>query len=616
MKRITGIALTALAFLSSCKEDFLERDLAVTQSKEDIFANATLAGQLADKTYTFVINDYGRLGAGGQPFRGCVAELGDEAVSGNQEPGIKATNDGKWLDGTQVMEASATNNTSRGLTPYLRCFQGIRNANLMLENVATVPWGQSPNLYGPLVKAQMHALRAYFYFEMAKRWGGMPLYDKALQLDANGSNPEIDKPRASFDETIAFIEKDLDEAERLFDSVVTFTSTTSGVIYTNARGWNPNYLVAGGTATGDVSGQNGRMDLGIVRALRSRVTLLAASPLWNASGDAGKWTKAAEAAKEVIDMNRYALQSSYRTLLEVPTSPEYIFYVIRGPRQTASATFFSGYVMATSRGGTLTGLNPTQNHVDLYEMRNGRRITDAGSGYSLTTPYANRDPRLAFNVIYNTHPWPTGAFEIWSGTNATGATVYGRDAGSDFNRFTATGYYSRKMWHENLGQGNSTGLINYVVIRYGEILLNYAEAINEAGNPTLAAQAVDQIRTRADVAMPSVAATLAARGQTLTKENMRDLIRNERAVELAFEDVRWWDILRWKQGVQLVAQPMRGMDVRRVGTSGSTFTYAPATLSGGYQKIFLDFMHLYPIPRTEIVKSAGILQQNPVWPTN
>ncbi len=616
MMIIKNIAVVFCAMsIVSCNKDFLQRDPGVAQDKEEVFSNPTLAARFADRSYVFLTNDYGRLGGGGQPFRGSIAEFTDEAVSGSRENSIVTMNAGDWLEPTLATDVTATTNTSRGLPPYVRVYQGVRNVNVFLEQFEKIPWANDPLLNKDLVKAQQLFLRAMLYYEFARRWGGAVLLSKPLNLQ-----DELDLPRSTFEETMAFIEKDLNEAEQIF-STVTF-QTASGLIYSPERGWDPAYEVNVGTGvvSGEVSGNYGRATLGAVRALRSRALLLAASPLWNSSNNTAKWKAAADASKKVMDMQRYTLQASYRTVLEVATSPEYIMAYVRGPRLSSALNFFSAYVMSPGSGGSRNGLNPTQNHVDLYEMSDGRRIGDPGSRYTLSNPYANRDPRLQANILYNTHPWqPTRArpnIETWyTPSTGGGATTYGVDAGADNTLYTATGYYCRKMWPEELQVGrNTTALLNYVYFRYGEILLNYAEAINEAGDPASAVPAVNQVRARAG--MPNVATTFANRGVALSRTSMRDLIRNERAVELAFEDVRWWDILRWKKGKEIVAQPIYRMDVKRTGTTGANFVYTLTLMSDLFKRRFEEYMHLYPIPRGEIVKSNGKLLQNPGWPTN
>lgn len=605
MKYLIIFILFIVVGFTACRKDYLQRDLTVVQTKEDVFSNGQFASQYADASYEGLMFDYGRMKPRGQPFQGTISEFTDESVASNLEACIVTANKGAWVDEAAFMEASAQFMPAiRADQPWIRCFKAIRNANVVLANIDKVPWDSYPNFSRDLIVAQQYALRAYCYIELARRWGGMQIYDTEIILDEKGESPDLDIPRASFQETVDFILSDLDKAEQIF-STVSF-SDQSGAVYNPQQGWNPG---------GGISANNGRVDLGAVRGLRSRILLLAASPLWNSGNDVAKWQAAADAAKEVMDMNRYSLHPTYRDLLEVNNSNEYIFYKVKGRRYGERGIgFIPHYVMSTPRGGNILGIVPTQNHVDLYEMTNGMRISDPGSGYSLANPYTNRDPRLTHNVLYNGHPWQTRPIETWVEKNASGAiTRYGYDVSSDAARSTATGYICRKYWPETMtGTSTSNGLLNYVILRYGEILLNYAEAINEAGNPALAAAAINQLRARSDVNMPTVQVSLTARGQTLNQTNMRDFIRNERAVELAFEESRWFDVMRWKAG-NIITQPMRGMEVVRNPGTG-TITYTPFVMADAYQKVFEEHFSLYPIPRSELVKSAGALVQNPGWP--
>ena len=269
---------------------------------------------------------------------------------------------------------------------------------------------------------------------------------------------------------------------------------------------------------------------------------------------------------------------------------------VRGPRPIDGLML--DFAMSPGSGGAQGQLNPTQNHVDLYEMKTtGKPITDPTSGYNPQQPYANRDSRLAANILYNDAPWQGRRIEMWSG---------GKDYLAGNVTYTATRYYSRKMWPEPYVRNVAgTALLNFVFFRYAEILLNYAEAQNEAVGPVVSVYAaINQIRARQSVGMPPLPANL-------TKDEMRKRIRNERAVELAFEDHRWYDIMRWKAGPEIVAQPMYGMNV--VKNANGTFTYNPVLLPANMQKVYLDYMHRYPIPRNEIYKSKGILTQNPGW---
>lgn len=612
MKIINILFLLGLSwlFLSSCEEDFLKRDTGVRTTKDEVFADPKLATQFADRTYTFMVEDYFGLGSVGQPFRGTIAEFTDEAVCGFLDEPYKAMYSGDWTNFEHGTEFTSNKTISGQNPPYVRFYEGIRNANVFLEQYENIPWEQELTLNGELARAQQLYYRAYFYFELARRWGGAIIMDKPLAL-----NEDMDIPRASFEETMAFIEKDINDAEAIFGTTTFIDNTGSSplLIYNPQMGWNPGYSLS--NPGSDVSNNNGRPDLGATRALRSRALLLAASPLWNPTGDAGQWQRAADAAKLVIDMGRYGLNPDYSRILTDPISHEYILANIKGPRISDRPGFFRDYLISPSTNGYLEksgSLNPTQNHVDLYETRQGLRIDDAGSGYNLESPYENRDPRLEFNVIHNDQVWQAPSkMETWYTPTADG-TIYGKDVTGTSGTGTTTSYYCRKLWPEAL-KGNSTAsaILNFVYYRYAEILLNYAEALNEAQGPVADVQdAVNQIRQRPTVNMPTVAETFVNRGEALSKDNMRDMIRNERAVELAFERNRWFDVLRWKKGPEIIAQPIQRMDVRK---EGETFIYTPKLMSSAYQRRFEDYMHLYPIPLNEIIKGDNLVQ-NPGWP--
>ncbi|MDQ8004766.1 MAG: RagB/SusD family nutrient uptake outer membrane protein [Pedobacter sp.] len=554
MKRFIYISLLVSISTFSCQKDFLQRDTGVPISQEDVFKNPLFASRFADNTYNFLINDYCRLAGSPNVFMGTTGEFTDEAVFSGGDPSVVTMNKGNYLN------PSATD----VVVPYTQMYQGIRNANTMLANIDIVPWTMEQN--PALIRAQMLFLRAMFYFELIKRYGGVVLLDKPLAL-----TDETDLPRSTYEETLAFILNDIRAAETLL------ATEHFNTIYTPGNDWN--------------AGNFGRITQGACKALRSRLLLLDASPLRNPSNDLSKWTAAANAAKEIIDMGRYDLQASYSTLLFVPTSPEYILITVRPPRPLTNA---ADHIMSPGSGGVSGKLNPTQNHVDLYEMNNGKPITDPTSGYNPATPYLNRDPRFYANILYNDAPWQGRRMEMFED---------GRDYRGSAVTYTRTRYYTRKLWPEALRAGSTaTALLNFIQFRYGEVLLNYAEALNEAQGPIDDVYFyINKIRTRAG--MPNLPAGL-------SKDEMRARIHNERAVELAFEEHRWWDVLRWKKGKEINEVPVEGMNVVKTGT---TFTYNRVTLDQLYQRVFVDRMYVYPIPQAEIIKSRGALVQTPGW---
>lgn len=567
MKYISFYCLLLVVVFTGCKKDFLQRDPGAPITEENVFGDPILASRFAENSYNYMIDEFGRMSQG---YKGTTGQFCDEAISSGASdsyPFIAIMTLGKFLD------PSATDVTG----VYTRMYQGIRNTNVMLSKIDSVPWTplQSPQL----IKAQMLFLRGMFYFELVKRFGGVVLLDKPLK-----ESDEVDLPRSTYDETVNFILKDLDEAEKIFTSV-NYVLPSLQILYLPNTDWD--------------SRNYGRATTGAVRALRIRLLLLDASPNRNPTGAAAKWKKAADAAKEFIKANdtsvlrKYILHPTYAGVLNSATSFEYIMIKVRGPRSLGG--MLSDFIMPPSSGGAQGLLNPTQNHVDLYEMSNGRPITEAGSGYNPQAPYTGRDPRFYNNLIYNDQTWQGRKIQMWDGAPAA-------DYVPASNSTTRTRYYCKRLWPEAI-RGNSTanGIVNFIFFRYGEILLNYAEALNEADGPVSDVYTyVNQIRTRAG--MPNLPAGL-------TKDQMRKRIRNERAVEFAFEEMRWWDLLRWRDG-ETIKATVNAMNVTKTPTG---FSYDVVPLPALYQREFNERMFTYPIPRNEVDKSNGVMKQNPGW---
>lgn len=548
----------------SCRKNFLDRAPSVNISEEEVFTDPVLAARYADNAYNHLIDDYARFNS----HRGITGQFADEAVSGNNEISIRTITNGTYHD--HYEKGGASLNDIRDV--WERAYAGIRITNMMLTRMDTVKWTAAQD---PVrIKGEMHFIRAFLYFELIKRFGGVPLLDRPYDKFEN-----IDLPRNTYEECVSFIISDITEAIALLPETYN----------------NSNY---------------GRATAGAAMALKTRVLLYAASKLNNPSNDIAKWQKAAQAASELLAYNQakglYSLQSTYSDLLNVATSPEYLMIKVRGPR--AIDGMMLDFAMSPGSGGAQGQLNPTQNHVDLYEMKaTGKPITDPTSGYNPASPYVGRDPRFYANILYNDAPWQGRKIGVWSQVQPDGSVTYGDDYREGNVTYTATRYYCRKMWPEVYRRNVSgTSLLNYVFFRWAEVLLNYAEARNEVlSQPDDSVYyAINTIRARSSVAMPALP-------QGLNKEQMRARIRNERAVELAFEDHRWYDIMRWEAGQELVAQKMYGMNVTK--NANGTFTYTKIELPANMQKVHQPYMHRYPIPRSEVWKSNGILKQNQGW---
>ncbi|MBO9616911.1 MAG: RagB/SusD family nutrient uptake outer membrane protein [Dyadobacter sp.] len=536
MKRYQVIIPLILAVLvSACKESrFLEFPYYDGPVTEEQFwnLNASARGQL-NRGYNFLQEGYNRYGGA------MLAAGSDEAVNSNLNSDINVFNNGTWSSLRTLDDSYAIN------------YNGLRQVNLFLENARRaniIPLTDIPRL-----RAEAFFLRAFFHFELWKRYGGVIIADHVFSQTDN-----LDLPRNTPEETLAQILKDCDSAA--------VTLPLSPVQYG--------------------AGDKGRATKAAAMALKSRALLYAASPLNNANGDITLWQKAAAASKELIDTKAHSLLANYADIFNFSTAAynaEVIFATaanLRNDIETNNAPI--------SYNGALGLTNPTQELVDAYEMKNGLPITDPLSGYNPADPYKDRDPRFALSVIYN-------------GSNFKGTPVNTATGGKDglgvSVNATQTGYYMRKFLSEAASWNQTTNATvrrPWVIFRYAEILLNYAEAQNEAAGPDASVyDAVNQVRQRAG--MPVLP-------QGLSKDQMRTRIRNERRVELAFEEHRFFDVRRWKTGEKDFAAPVSGM---RISMNGTNTVYERFIVA---RRVFSERMYRYPIPQGEINNTTKLVQ--------
>jgi hypothetical protein len=338
-------------------------------------------------------------------------------------------------------------------------------------------------------------------------------------------------------------------------------------------------------------------------ALKSRVLLYAASPLYNnGSSVTAKWNAAATAAKAVMDLNKFSLVTglstdpaeNYRLLFLSPPTSEDIFF---REYVTGSTSMGMERMNAPNGYGGWGGNCPMQNLVDDFEMKNGLPITDALSGYNEQNPYVDRDPRFYATVLYN-------------GANFRGRQIEtflpkGKDSpdGNEPWNTSPTGYYLRKFLKEtvDLNDWNNMGTATWRYFRYAEILLNYAEAQNEAVGPDATVyDAINKVRDRAG--MPDLPLTL-------TKEQMRTRIQNERRIELAYEEHRYFDVRRWGIAEIVENESAQGMGITKESNGTLVFERKEA-LSG---RTFEQQHYWFPIPIEEINASNKAILQNPLY---
>ena len=414
---------------------------------------------------------------------------------------------------------------------------------------------------------ELRFLRAYFYFELLRTYGDVPLVTTTL---TNAQANTI--KRAPADEIVNFIVDELDAiAPYLPVSYVT-----------------------------EVGAEIGRATRIAAYALKARTLLYAASPLFNPSGDKAKWEKAAEACKFVLDhADIWGLKlSAYGSLWghDAFFNPELIFGLGRGESNSFE---MANYPVGIENGAS--GNCPTQSFVDQFEYQdNGQTFAQRYPGtVDLTqdNPYEGLDPRFALTVVKNGDLWPSNGSQ-----QKVMETFQGGFNASPKYGATPTGYYLRKYVDGSCvttADNQTRRRHTWIIFRLGEFYLDYAEAVfhatgsaNDATYGMTANEAVNKLRTRSDIQMPKF---------TEDGEAWVERYERERLVELAFENHRFWDVRRWKKGPQY----FRNI---QVATISSSLKLSRTTVSRQWD----DKYYFYPIPQTELKKNPN-LTQNQGW---
>ena len=547
-------AAISIAFtLSSCN-GFLDRE-------EDSFIDKTATFDSYNRTKQYLTYAYTLLPDGLNRFsrEAMLASATDDAEFAIESAEIQQFNNGSW---------NALNNPD---DVWNRYYSGISKCCTLLENTNHVNLDISrldPDKqveYANSLKdirmwrAEARFLRAYFHFELLKRYGPIPIVTSTLSINGNYENT----PRPTMKEVVDFIAKECDIAADTLEL----------------------------TPWRNVNDAFGRATKGAALALKSRLLLYAASPLYvdfgdtneaNKPTDVAMWKSAADAAKAVIDLNQYELASSYADLFKNDfQNKEYIFV-----RRYAANSDFEKSNFPVSFGGK-GGTNPSQNLVDDYEMLDGTPF-DWNDPAKAAQPFENRDARLGATILMNMAPFKGKKVATYP---------EGADASPNPNA-TKTGYYLRKFLNEdvNIQTGGSSSGHVVPLFRLAEIYLNYAEALNECDptNPDIALY-LNKVRNRAS--LPNVSA--------LSQEQMRTVIQHERRVELAFEEHRSWDVRRWKIASSTLGAPLMGVQIERKPLGG--YTYMPVKVE---QRVFQPKMYWYPIPQSEVLKLKQWKQNN------
>lgn len=622
MKRLTYyITVLLLGFYFTSCEDYLDKSPDDGLSEEDIYKDYDSLRGFMDRIfkdgsiliYNYGINEYENVTIN-------IGNLSDEYASVRDMAPSQFVNNGNWLEnaGTRFEIGS------KGATAIGRAYTGLRIVNRVINGIDKVN-DITQEQYNKLL-GQAYFLRAYFYFELIKRYGGMPKFDQLW-----GASDDFDIPRMTYLESNEWMQDDLDKAIELLP-----------------ESWPES--------------EHGRPDKVSALALKTMTQVYACSPLMqndlNTIEDKGYNTalaaEAAVTAQKTIDMinnhSYYRLmeQSEYRSIYLMPNSnqfaqPEYLWFHRWHPGN------WSAFVRAQwltqpyddKTGGEGTPYNaPTQNMVDMFE-RQGEDgyyypISDSRSGYDAvkgTDPYSKRDPRLANNILVPGEAWGKDK----SG-NQYYITTYSGGYSENFIAVTPvtqggqqTGYMCKKfIWPEaTMTLYGAAGFNLYrlvsVYIRVAQVYLDMAEASYEAtGDPDklvpgcslTARQALNVIRNRAGI------------GDLPEGVDFREAYRRERAVELMFEGHRWYDIRRWMIAEDLFSEPnpIKGVKATPINHSYSPdqlikaeackykltdFVYDYISLTSEV-RVFNKRNYWYPLPKDEVA-SLNNLQQNPGW---
>ncbi|MFC2138325.1 RagB/SusD family nutrient uptake outer membrane protein, partial [Bacteroidota bacterium] len=402
-------------------------------------------------------------------------------------------------------------------------YKYIRKANVFLEKIATTEFDFPDK---EQLVAETKFLRAFMYFLLIERFGGVPILEKSYNF-----GDSVAFKRNTFEECVVFIEQDLGDAIAVLPD--RYPSTDA------------NY----GRATADAA-----------RGLLSRTYLYAASPLFNSSNDQQKWQKAADAAEALLNKG-YSLYPDYQELFILShgdAQDEVIFSrgftaTESGGHQAPMHNFNRRY---EAYGGWWGSNGPSQNLVDDYDMTNGEQpflengTINPTSGYDPQNPFLNRDPRFEATILHDNVIFREDTFEMWISEDGS---QWGFDSYKNTGDNPRTNYVLKKfMPTDGPFNWETYYTIQWPYIRLAEIYLNYAEAKFELGDEATAREYVSMVRAR--VGMPPLP-------ETVTGEDLRRKIYNERRIELAFENHRFFDVRRWKIAIDIENRPIRTLDI-------------------------------------------------------
>jgi hypothetical protein len=530
----------------------------------------------------------------------------DDAVSNDPGNSYLKMATGQWRADNNPMDV------------WTRNYNAILYLNLVIAEADKVNWAadeQVSKLFNMRIKGEAYGLRAlfmYFLLQAHAGWYNGQLLGVPVITDPVEKIPDFNLPRADFKTCINAIYNDMATAENYLPLDYADLDLNTGSIPEKYRSEGITEISKYNRVLGEKF--RGRLTTRIVKTFRAKLALLAASPAYLDGAD-NSWADAAKYAAEVLDSNGglaglaakgwtwYTNTDEMSALQNGSNPPEIIWRGRSFTHSNISSTIEKQHFPPTLYGNGR--LNPTQNLVDAFPMKNGYPISDTGnSGYDPANPYSNRDPRLTTYIVVNgsTAGSANTVIDVTTGNDAVGAT----------STSTVTGYYMRKLLNQktNLNPSTPTPQPSYIArIRYTELFLTYAEAANEAYGPDGTAPGVSYSARDVIKAIRQRAGVGGTGDPYLTsvssKEEMRELIRNERRLELCFEGHRFWDLRRWKVSLEKLNESIRGIK----GPEGQ-FDFSGPYVIEGQNRLYKEYMFYGPVPYGETLKWSNLFQND------
>lgn len=546
-----AILLLSAGLLTTTSCDFMDCDESDNYTLQEIQGSYNRVKQFVTSIYGYLPSDFCNT-------HGAMLDAAtDDAIHVYESSAIQCIVNGTWSANYTVDDKFAYYyNAIHDANYYLTTLSGL-TFDTWENGDDYQDWMQNYDNY----QYQVRFLRAYFYFELVRRYQNVPLITKPLsQTEANQIEP------SSAQEVLKFIINECTEIA-------------------------PKLPIK---STSIAQAENGRATRAMAMALKSRAALYAASPLYNTNGDNAKWTEAAKASHDII-ASAGELGLGLDTYANLFKSKNYNSKEVILCRPTGTSKTFeqANYPMGVTGGNTTTC--PTENLASAFEMKDGRAF-DWNDPTMKANPYKDRDPRFYLTIVHNGMLWPAKkAVDISEG----GAN------GLPLTNATTTGYYLRKYVDNSISfeAGSTTAAThhNWILFRYAEVLLNYAEAMihvngncdfKDATYTMSAREALNAVRKRAG--MPEVAAC--SQDEFLTR------VKHERRVEMAFEGQRFWDLRRWKN-----LDETKNIYAVRITHHNGVLSYEKTLLS---ERSVSDKLYFYPIANVELFKNKKLVQNS------